>query len=34
MTLVETAQLLGNFVEFLGAIAVVLTLGYLAISLC
>jgi hypothetical protein len=32
MTLVETAQLLGNFGEFVGAIAVVLTLGYLAIQ--
>ena len=33
MTLLETAQLLGNFGEFVGAIAVVLTLGYLAILL-
>ena len=32
MTLLETAQLLGNFGEFVGAIAVVLTLGYLAIQ--
>ena len=28
----ETAQLLGNFGEFVGAIAVVLALGYLAIQ--
>ena len=33
MTLVETAQLLGNFGEFVGAIAVVVTLGYLAIQI-
>ena len=32
MTLMETAQLLGNFGEFIGAIAVVLTLIYLAIQ--
>ena len=32
MTLMEMAQLLGNFGEFVGAIAVVLTLGYLAIQ--
>ena len=32
MTLVETAQLLGNFGEFFGAIAVVVTLAYLAIQ--
>ena len=32
MTLMETAQLLGNIGEFLGAIAVVLTLIYLAIQ--
>ena len=30
MTLMETAQLLGNFGEFIGAIAVVVTLAYLA----
>jgi hypothetical protein len=30
MTLTETAQLLGNFGEFVGAIAGVLTLIYLA----
>jgi hypothetical protein len=30
MTLMETAQLLGNLGEFVGAIAVVVTLGYLA----
>ena len=29
MTLMETAQLLGNFGEFVGAIAVVVTLIYL-----
>ena len=29
MTFVETAQMLGNFGEFVGAIAVVLTLVYL-----
>lgn len=29
MTLMETSQLLGNFGEFVGAIAVVLTLIYL-----
>ncbi|MGI9264479.1 MAG: hypothetical protein ACR2QU_06100 [Gammaproteobacteria bacterium] len=33
MTLMETAQLLGNFGEFFGAIAVVTTLGYLAIQI-
>ena len=32
MTLMETAQLLGNFGEFFGAIAVVATLIYLAIQ--
>ena len=32
MTLMETAQLLGNFGEFVGAIAVVGTLGYLAVQ--
>ena len=32
MTLMETAQLLGNFGEFAGAIAVVVTLLYLAIQ--
>ena len=32
MTLMETAQLLGNFGEFLGAIAVVATLAYLAVQ--
>ena len=32
MTLMETAQLLGNFGEFFGAIAVVATLGYLAVQ--
>ncbi len=32
MTLMETAQLLGNFGEFVGAFAVVLTLFYLAIQ--
>ena len=32
MTLMETAQVLGNFGEFLGAIAVVLTLAYLTIQ--
>ena len=30
MELMSTAQLLGNFGEFFGAIAVVVTLGYLA----
>ena len=30
MDLITTAQLLGNFGEFVGAIAVVATLGYLA----
>ena len=33
MTLMETAQLLGNFGEFLGAIAVVVTLGYLVVQI-
>jgi hypothetical protein len=33
MTLMETAQLLGNFGEFVGAIAVVGTLGYLAVQI-
>ena len=33
MTLMETAQLLGNFGEFFGAIAVVATLIYLAVQL-
>jgi hypothetical protein len=32
MTLMETAQLLGNFGEFFGAIAVVVTLVYLAVQ--
>ncbi len=32
MSLMETAQLLGNFGEFIGAIAVVVTLGYLAVQ--
>ena len=32
MTLMETAQLLGNFGEFVGAIAVVATLVYLAVQ--
>ena len=32
MDLMQTAQLLGNFGEFFGAIAVVLTLGYLAVQ--
>jgi hypothetical protein len=33
MTLMETAQLLGNFGEFVGAIAVVVTLAYLALQI-
>lgn len=33
MDLMSTAQLLGNFGEFFGAIAVVATLGYLAIQI-
>ncbi len=33
MTLMETSQLLGNFGEFIDAIAVVLTLAYLALQL-
>lgn len=33
MTLMETAQLLGNFGEFFGAIAVVATLAYLAVQI-
>ena len=33
MTLIETAQLLGDFGEFFGAIAVVATLGYLAVQI-
>ena len=33
MTLMETAQLLGNFGEFFGAIAVVITLVYLALEI-
>ena len=33
MTFTEIAQLLGNFGEFFGAIAVVATLGYLAIQI-
>lgn len=33
MTLIETAQLLGNVGEFLGAIAVLVTLGYLALQI-
>ncbi len=32
MTLMDTAQLLGNFGEFFGAIAVVGTLAYLAVQ--
>ena len=32
MTLMETAQLLGNFGEFVGAIAVVATLVYLIVQ--
>ena len=32
MDLMNTAQLLGNFGEFFGAIAVVVTLGYLAVQ--
>ena len=33
MDLISTAQLLGNFGEFFGAIAVFLTLGYLALQI-
>ena len=33
MTLMETAQLLGNFGEFFGSIAVVGTLAYLAVQM-
>ena len=33
MTLMDTAQLLGNFGEFVGAIAVVATLAYLAVQI-
>lgn len=33
MDLMSTAQLLGNFGEFVGAIAVVATLGYLAVQI-
>ncbi len=33
MTLMETAQLLGNFGEFFGAIAVVVTLAYLVLQI-
>ncbi len=33
MTLMETAQLLGNFGEFFGAVAVVATLAYLAVQI-
>ena len=33
MNLMDTAQLLGNFGEFVGAIAVVATLGYLAVQI-
>ena len=33
MTLMDTAQLLGNFGEFVGAIAVVGTLGYLTLQI-
>ncbi len=33
MTLMESAQLLGNFGEFFGAIAVVITLVYLAVQI-
>ena len=32
MTLMETAQLMGNFGEFVGAFAVVATLFYLAVQ--
>ncbi len=32
MTLMETAQLLGNFGEFIGALGVVITLFYLAVQ--
>ncbi len=32
MTLTETAQLLGNFGEFVGAIGVVVTLAFLAVQ--
>ncbi len=33
MTLTDTAQLMGNFGEFFGAIAVVATLGYLVMQI-
>jgi len=33
MDLMSTAQLLGNFGEFFGAMAVVVTLGYLAVQI-
>ena len=33
MTIMEIAQLLGNLGEFFGAIAVVATLGYLAVQI-
>ena len=33
MDLMSTAQLLGNFGEFFGAIAVVVTLGYLVVQI-
>ena len=33
MNLIDTAQLLGNFGEFVGAIAVVATLAYLAVQI-
>ncbi len=33
MNLMDTAQLLGNFGEFFGAIAVVATLAYLAVQI-
>lgn len=33
MDLMQTAQLLGNFGEFVGAVAVVATLGYLAVQI-
>ncbi len=32
MNLIDTAQLLGNFGEFVGAIGVVATLAYLAVQ--
>jgi len=33
MSIADTAQLMGNFGEFVGAIAVVVTLGYLAVQI-